>query len=160
MSECKTESGTASLRTDSQWSKQEACFACATRVWFAVNDNTSDTSGEWVWCLKRSAQASELGSCQSKLCNSWGYDRLQKSKDLLKDCFENVNFIKLKEIHVQIILAYLTNQCLFFSKFYQFLFSLCSFNINYNYGSKKCSLIIYSKTGLKWPLNKSCCMTA
>ena len=33
----------------------------------------------------------ELGSCQSNLCNSWGYERLQKSKDSLKDCFENVN---------------------------------------------------------------------
>ena len=33
----------------------------------------------------------ELGSSQSNLCNSWGYERLQKSKDSLKDCFENVN---------------------------------------------------------------------
>ena len=31
------ERGTASLNTDSQWFKQEACFACATRVWLAVN---------------------------------------------------------------------------------------------------------------------------
>ena len=29
---------------DSQWSK-EACFACATQVWLAVNHNTSVTSG-------------------------------------------------------------------------------------------------------------------
>ena len=28
------------LNTDSQWSKQEACFACATQVWLAVNHNT------------------------------------------------------------------------------------------------------------------------
>ena len=41
-------SGTASLNTDSQWSKQEACFAHATRVWLAVNHNTSVTSGELV----------------------------------------------------------------------------------------------------------------
>ena len=33
----KRKSGTASLNTDSQWSKQEACFACATREWLAVN---------------------------------------------------------------------------------------------------------------------------
>ena len=26
--------------------EQEACFACATQVWFAVNHNTSVTSGE------------------------------------------------------------------------------------------------------------------
>ena len=32
------EKGTASLSTDSQWSKQEACFAHATRVWLAVNE--------------------------------------------------------------------------------------------------------------------------
>ena len=36
--------------TDSQWGKQEACFACATQVWLAVNHNTSITSGEWVRC--------------------------------------------------------------------------------------------------------------
>ena len=34
------------LEKDSQWSKQEACFAREPRVWFAVNHNTSVTSGE------------------------------------------------------------------------------------------------------------------
>ena len=29
------------MNKDSQWSKQEACFACATRVWLAINHNTS-----------------------------------------------------------------------------------------------------------------------
>ena len=29
------------LEQDSQWSKQEACFARATQVWLAVNHNTS-----------------------------------------------------------------------------------------------------------------------
>ena len=84
---------TASLNTDSQWSKHEACFAPATRVWLAVNHNTSVTSGEWARCSKRVARASELGSCKSNLCNLWGYERLQKSKDLLKDCFENVYIV-------------------------------------------------------------------
>ena len=42
----KRKSGTASVNTNSQWSKQEACFARATQVWFAVNHNTSVTSGE------------------------------------------------------------------------------------------------------------------
>ena len=76
-------------KTDSQLSKQEACCAraSASLVWLAVNHNTSITSGELVQCLKRIAQASELGSCQSNLCNSRGYERLQKSKDSLKDCF-------------------------------------------------------------------------
>ena len=32
--------------TDSQWSKQETHFTCATRVWLAVNLNTSVSSGE------------------------------------------------------------------------------------------------------------------
>ena len=80
---------TASVNMDSQWSEQEACFAHATRGWLAVNHNTSVTSGEWV--SKCISQASELGSCQSNLCHSWGYEQLQKSKDSLKACFGNVN---------------------------------------------------------------------
>ena len=42
-------------------------------MWLAVNHNTSITSGEWVRCSKRIARASERGSCQSNLCNWWGY---------------------------------------------------------------------------------------
>ena len=34
------------MHTDSQWSRQEACFACATQVWLTVNHNTSVTSGD------------------------------------------------------------------------------------------------------------------
>ena len=30
--------------------------------------------------------ACELGSCQSNLCHSWGYERLQKSKNSLRNC--------------------------------------------------------------------------
>ena len=40
------QSGTLSVNMDSQWSKQEACFARATQVWLPVNHNTSVTSGE------------------------------------------------------------------------------------------------------------------
>ena len=58
------------MNTYSQWSKQEAYFACGTRVWLAVNHNTSDTSGELTQCSKRIAKASELGSGQSNLCPS------------------------------------------------------------------------------------------
>ena len=43
---CQWKSGTASVNTDSQWSKQESCFARANKVWLAVNHNTSVTSGE------------------------------------------------------------------------------------------------------------------
>ena len=32
----KRKNGTASVNTDSQWSKQEACFARAIQVWLAV----------------------------------------------------------------------------------------------------------------------------
>ena len=42
----KWKSGTASLNTDSQCSKQEACFARVTPLWLAVNHNTSVSSGE------------------------------------------------------------------------------------------------------------------
>ena len=70
---------------DSQWSKQEACFARATQVWLAINHNNSGKSmleayctGKWDWQLL------------IKLCNSWGYNRLQKSNDSLKACFEKM----------------------------------------------------------------------
>ena len=53
-----------------KWYKQEAYFAPATRVWLAIV---------------------RAGSCQSNLRNSQGYEQLQKSKDSLKDCFENIN---------------------------------------------------------------------
>ena len=79
------------MNTDSQWSKQEACFAHVAQVWLAVNQNTSVTSGKWNRCLKCIAWATELGSCHSYLCLSWGYERLQKSIDSLMACFENVN---------------------------------------------------------------------
>ena len=50
--------------------EQPACFARATRVWLAINHNTIVTSGEGNRCSKCIAQASELGTCQSNLCNS------------------------------------------------------------------------------------------
>ena len=33
------------MNTDSQWSKQEACFARVTQAWLAVNHSNSVTSG-------------------------------------------------------------------------------------------------------------------
>ena len=44
------ESGTASLNTDSQWSKQEACFARATQVWLAVNHDRQMSSRFEAYC--------------------------------------------------------------------------------------------------------------
>ena len=49
------------MNTDSQWCKQEACFARATRVWLAVNHNTSATSS------KRIARSSEPRQLSIKL---------------------------------------------------------------------------------------------
>ena len=77
--ECKRKSETASVNTDSQWSKREACFALATQIWLTVNHNTSVTSGEWILCWQCTAWASELGSCQSNLCHSWGYEWSKKN---------------------------------------------------------------------------------
>ena len=53
------------VATDSQWSKQEACFSRATQVWLSVNQNTSVTPGEQIQCSKRIARASDISSCQS-----------------------------------------------------------------------------------------------
>ena len=88
---CKTEERNSQREQGRQWSKQEACFARETRVWLAIKHNTSVTSGEWVRWSKRIAWESALGSCQLNSCNLWGYEGLQKSKDSLKVCFENVN---------------------------------------------------------------------
>ena len=57
----------------------------------SINHNTSVTSGEWVRFSTRIARESELGSWQSNVCHTRGYERWQKSKDSLKACFENVN---------------------------------------------------------------------
>ena len=45
-------------------------FCTCDSVWLAVNQITSITSGERVICSKRIARASELGNCQSNVCNS------------------------------------------------------------------------------------------
>ena len=68
-------------------------FSRATQVWLAVNHNTSVTSGERIRCSKRIARASEFCSCQSILCHSSGFARLQNSKESLKACFENANIL-------------------------------------------------------------------
>ena len=90
--------GTANVNTDSQWGKQEACFARTAQVWLSFNLNTRVTSGVWMRRSNRIARASELGSCHSNLCHFWGYERLQKISRFNKTCFENVN-IRL-QIHV------------------------------------------------------------
>ena len=53
------------MNTDSQWSKQEACFVPVPRVWLSVNyTQVSLLSNEF------DVGASEFGSCQSNLCHS------------------------------------------------------------------------------------------
>ena len=56
-----------------------------------LNHNTSVTSGQWIHCSKRIAWQVSLAAVNQILCCSWGYERLQNSKDSLKACFENVN---------------------------------------------------------------------
>ena len=78
--ECRTKSGIASVNTNSQWSKHEACFARAIQVWLAVIHNTNVTSGERIQCSNRI----ELAKCLLI-----GFGRLLKSKDplsLLRKC--------------------------------------------------------------------------
>ena len=104
---------------DSQLSKQDACFACANQVCLTVNHKTSVTSSKWIWFSKRFAWASVLGSCQSYLCHSWGCERLQKSKESLKACFENVNISACTliswNLHCTLFPA---NLCIIFSCFW------------------------------------------
>ena len=69
-------------------------------MWLTVNHNTGITSSESVRCSRCIARASELGSYQSNLCNSRGYEWLQKYKDSLKDCFENLNIAMRKIVFV------------------------------------------------------------
>ena len=57
------------LEHDSQWSKQEACFARVTQVWLAVNHNTSITSGEWVRCSSVLHGQVGLAAVNQVLCN-------------------------------------------------------------------------------------------
>ena len=38
-----------------------------------------------------------LAAINQSLCNSWGYERLQKSKDSLKACLGNVNILDINQ---------------------------------------------------------------
>ena len=77
-------------------------------MWLAVNHNTSATS---IRYSKRSARASKLGSCQSNLGLSSGYERLQKSKNSLKACFESVNILVFRHTVHCIMLKLMPNLC-------------------------------------------------
>ena len=76
------------MNTDSQWSKQEACFACATQVWLAVNHNTSVTLAnelDFQSVLVSLAAVNQIYVIHEAMSGC------KKSKDSLKACFENVN---------------------------------------------------------------------
>ena len=98
------------MNTYSQWSKQEACFACANQVWLAVNHNASATSNECIRCPKRDcdlhslrlkikrndwrtlAWASEHSSCRLYIYVFHEVmDGCKKSKYSLKACYRAVN---------------------------------------------------------------------
>ena len=85
----KWKSGTASLNMDSQWSKQEACFACATRVWLAVNNNIMSLLANEFDVRVLHRQVSLAAVNQS--CVIHEAMNGCKNLDSLKDCFENVN---------------------------------------------------------------------
>ena len=98
---CKMEKRNSQLEHWQPKEQKEACLACATQVWLAVNHNTSIISVEWVQCSKCITRTSELDRVQLNLCNSWGYEQLQKSNDSLKNCFEIINiFLSISLKHV------------------------------------------------------------
>ena len=68
------------MNTDSQWSKQEACFARA------ITTPVSHLANEFDIRSELHGQVG-LAAVNKIVCRSRGYQRLQKSKDLLKDCF-------------------------------------------------------------------------
>ena len=57
-----------------------------------------------VWSEMHGAVS--LAAVNQILCHSWGYERLQKSKDSLKVCFENVNVHKYFLMIKSMILLY------------------------------------------------------
>ena len=79
------------LEHNSQWSKQEACFAPATRCGsLSITIPVSFLANEFDACCVLHGQVS-LAAVNLFFYNSRGYERLLKSKDSLKDCFENGN---------------------------------------------------------------------
>ena len=78
---------------DSQWSKQDACFATVIHVWLAINHFWRMNSMFEAYCTGKWA-----GSCQSNICHSWGYERLKNLKYSLKACFENVNITHMNKV--------------------------------------------------------------
>ena len=88
MLECKTERRNSQCEHDSKWSKQEAWFAHAT--WLSLTTPVWHLANEFDVRSKLHGQVS-LAAVNQILCRSWGYERLQNSKDSLMACFENVN---------------------------------------------------------------------
>ena len=73
------------MNMDSQSSKQEARFTRATQVWLAVNHKlVSFLANEFY------VRSVLHGQVTLEAVDQMYVERLQKSKDLLKACFENV----------------------------------------------------------------------
>ena len=87
------------MNTDSQWSKQEACFAHATQVWLAVNITpVSLLANEFNVPSVLHGQVSLAAVNQIYVFHE-SMNELQKSKDSLKACFGNVNeIVKIAKI--------------------------------------------------------------
>ena len=79
------------MNRDSQWSKQEACLACATQVWLTVNHKTSSLlANEFdVWSVLH--RQVSLAAVNRIYVVHEAMNGCKKSKDSLKACFEYVN---------------------------------------------------------------------
>ena len=82
------------MNTDYQRSKQEACFAHANQVWLlSITTSVSLLANESDIRSALHGQVS-LAAVNDIVCDSCGYERLQKCKESLKKaCFENVNIM-------------------------------------------------------------------
>ena len=82
----KRKCGTASANTDSQWSKQEACFARATQMWLSITTPVSHLANEFDVRIELHGQVS-LAAVNQIFVIHEAMNGLKKSKDSLKDCF-------------------------------------------------------------------------
>ena len=105
--ECKTEKRNSQLREHRQPMEQTRGLLCTCDS--GVTRCQSQHQCHF-WRINSIFEAycreSELGSCQSNLCHSRDYERLQKSKDSLKACFKNVNIEVYIEDLARVLMFY------------------------------------------------------
>ena len=83
--EYKTKKWISKCKQDSQWGKQEACFACR-------RGSLSNTTPVSLLANKFGVPSIFNGQVSlaavNQICFSYGHERLQKVKDSLKVCFD------------------------------------------------------------------------